>query len=47
MADICLVPQMYNARRWDVPLEKLTKCVGIDARLRALPAFVRAAPVVP
>jgi maleylacetoacetate isomerase len=47
LADICLVPQMYNARRWGVDLAPLSKCVAIDAHLQAIPAFARAAPVSP
>ncbi len=44
IADLCLVPQVYNARRLKVPLEKFTKIVAIDAACLALPAFDRARP---
>lgn len=44
IADICLVPQMYNARRFDVPLDAFPHLVAIDARATALPAFVAAHP---
>jgi len=44
MADVCLVPQMANARRFDTPLEAYPRLVAIDAALRALPAFAAAAP---
>ncbi len=44
MADLCLVPQVYNARRLKVPLEKFPKIVGIDAACLKLPAFDRARP---
>ena len=44
MADVCLVPQMANARRFDTPLEPYPRLVAIDAALRALPAFAAAAP---
>jgi len=44
LADICLVPQVYNARRLKVPLEKFPKIVGVDAACLALPAFDRARP---
>ena len=44
MADLCLVPQMYNARRFDVPLDAFPQLVAIDAALTALPAFADAAP---
>jgi len=44
VADLCLVPQVYNARRLNVPLDKFPKIVAIDAACRALPAFERARP---
>ncbi len=44
IADICLVPQMYNARRFDAPLEAFPKLVRIDAALREMEAFAKAAP---
>jgi maleylacetoacetate isomerase len=44
LADVVLVPQMYNARRFDVDLTAFPRLVALDARLRALPAFERAAP---
>jgi maleylacetoacetate isomerase len=44
LVDICLVPQMYSARRFMLPLEPLPKLVRIDAELRAIPAFAAAAP---
>lgn len=44
MADVCLVPQMANARRFDTPLEAFPKLVAIDAALRAIPAFAAASP---
>jgi maleylpyruvate isomerase len=44
VADICLVPQVYNARRLKVPLEKFPKILGIDAACLKLPAFDRAWP---
>jgi maleylpyruvate isomerase len=44
VADLCLVPQVYNARRLKVPLEKFPKIVGIDAACLKLPAFDRARP---
>lgn len=31
MADCCLVPQLYNARRWDVPLDHLPIISAIEA----------------
>jgi maleylacetoacetate isomerase len=44
IADIFLVPQVYNARRLKVPLDKFPKIVAIDAACLELPAFDRARP---
>lgn len=44
LADLCLVPQVYNARRLKVPLEKFPKIVAADAACLALAAFDRARP---
>jgi maleylacetoacetate isomerase len=44
IADIFLVPQVANARRLKVPLDKFPKIVAIDAACLALPAFDRARP---
>ncbi len=44
IADICLVPQMYNARRFATPLEAYPNLVRIDAACSALSAFARAHP---
>lgn len=44
MADLCLVPQVYNARRWGVDLTAFTRIVDIDARCAELPAFQTAHP---
>lgn len=44
LADLCLVPQVANARRMKVPLDKFPKIVGVDAACLALPAFDRARP---
>jgi maleylacetoacetate isomerase len=44
LADICLVPQLANARRFEVQLEAYPQLVRIDAALRAIPAFAAAAP---
>ncbi len=46
LADVCLVPQMYNARRFEVPLEAYPKLVRIDAALTAMDPIARAAPEV-
>src|SRR5262245_20813531 len=44
LADICLVPQVANARRLKVPLDRFPKIVAADAACRELPAFDKAAP---
>ena len=44
LADVCLVPQVANARRLKVPLDSFPKIVSIDAACLALPAFDRARP---
>ena len=44
LADICLVPQMYNARRFEVDLAPYPTLVRIDAALTALLAFAKAHP---
>jgi maleylacetoacetate isomerase len=44
LADVCLVPQIYNARRLKVPLERFPKLVAIDAACAKLPAFEQARP---
>jgi maleylpyruvate isomerase len=44
LADICLVPQMYNARRFNCDLSGMPRLVAIDASCRTLPAFAGAAP---
>jgi maleylacetoacetate isomerase len=44
VADICLVPQVANARRLKVPLERFPKIVAIDAACVTLPAFQKARP---
>jgi maleylpyruvate isomerase len=39
-----LVPQVANARRLKVPLERFPKLVAIDAACAAVPAFQKARP---
>jgi maleylpyruvate isomerase len=43
-ADVLLVPQLYNARRYGVPLSRLTLLTDVEARCEALPAFQAARP---
>lgn len=44
LADTCLVPQVFNARRLKVPLDKFPKIVAADAACLKLPAFDKARP---
>lgn len=44
LADICLVPQMYNARRFDVALDAMPTLVRADAEANRLEAFAAAHP---
>jgi glutathione S-transferase len=44
LADVCLVPQMYNARRFAVPLDAYPLLVRADAEACAHPAFAAAHP---
>ena len=44
LADVCLVPQMYNARRFNCDLEAYPTLRSICAHLESLPAFANAVP---
>ena len=44
LADICLVPQIYNARRWGVDLTPTSRVAAIADALDCLPAFQAAHP---
>lgn len=44
LADICLVPQLYNAHRWGCDLTPFARLTEIEARCLALPAFDAARP---
>ena len=44
LADCCLIPQIYNARRFDVSLEDFPRLVAIDAYCNKLPEFADAIP---
>lgn len=44
LADICLVPQVANAARFKVPLDRFPKIVAVDAACLQLPAFDKARP---
>ena len=43
-ADVCLIPQLYNARRFDVPLNAFPTLLRADANAAKLEAFARAHP---
>ncbi len=46
IADVCLVPQIYNARRFCLPLDDMPKILSVDAACAQLPAFRAAHPSV-
>lgn len=44
LADICLVPQVFNARRYQVDLDRFPKTVTVDSRCAEIEAFAAAHP---
>ncbi len=44
IADVCLVPQMYNARRVQAPLDAYPTLLRADSNAQALEAFAAANP---
>lgn len=44
LADICLMPQIYNARRWQVDLTALPRIRRVVQVLESIPAFAAAHP---
>jgi len=44
LADTCLIPQIYNARRFNVPLDDYPQLVAVDAHCNSLPEFADAVP---
>jgi maleylacetoacetate isomerase len=44
LADVCLVPQVYNGRRYECDLAPYPTILRIDERCRQIDAFARAAP---
>ena len=44
LADLCLVPQLYNADRWDIPLDGVPRIRGVRKACDRLPAFAEAHP---
>ncbi|MDA8621801.1 maleylacetoacetate isomerase [Psychrosphaera sp.] len=43
-ADICLIPQVYNAERFNVDMSQYPNIMEVTNRCRALPEFWQAAP---
>ena len=46
LADVCLLPQIFNARRFDTDLSPFPALVSIGAHLESLPEFANARPEV-
>ena len=44
LADICLVPQLYNARRFEVPVDDFPTLARADAEASRLEPFAAAHP---
>jgi maleylacetoacetate isomerase len=44
LADVCLVPQMYNARRFELDFAPYPRLLRIEAALKSLEPIARAAP---
>ncbi len=44
LADICLIPQLYNAHRWGCDLSAFVRLTDIEARCREWSAFAAAHP---
>lgn len=44
LADCCLIPQIYSARRFNTPLEAFPNILAVEARAAAHPAFQAAHP---
>jgi maleylacetoacetate isomerase len=44
LSDVCLVPQLYNARRVDLPLDAYPRLLRADAAAAKLDAFAAAHP---
>jgi maleylpyruvate isomerase len=44
LADICLIPQLYNARRFGADLSAFPRLLAAEAAAAALPAFAAATP---
>lgn len=47
IADVCLIPQLANARRFDAPVDRYYRLLEIETHCWALPAFKAAARPMP
>lgn len=46
LADLCLIPQVYNSRRWQVDLSDMPRILAVEAACADHPAFAAAHPDV-
>ncbi|WP_146346218.1 maleylacetoacetate isomerase [Falsiphaeobacter marinintestinus] len=44
LADICLMPQVYNARRWEVDISDMPRLLSVETACSTVPAFAAAYP---
>lgn len=44
LADICLIPQLYSARRFEAPIDGLPRILKVEAACAMIPAFQAAHP---
>lgn len=44
LADICLIPQIYNARRWGAEIDDLPRICAVEAACKDRPEFAKAHP---
>lgn len=44
LVECCLIPQLYNARRWGLDIRRWPRAARIDAHCTSLATFVAAAP---
>jgi maleylacetoacetate isomerase len=44
IADLCLIPQLYNARRFNVPLDDFPTLLRVDENAAKMEAFAAAHP---
>lgn len=46
LADICVMPQLYNARRWEIDLAPMSRLIEIETALSEIPQIAAAHPDV-